>query len=143
MVRVTVQDSNKGKVKYRVRNPFRFKLAGCVLGGVDAIHMKPGTNVLYLGAASGTSVSYVSKVAGPDGVVYAMELSHRSARNVIKMAKIRMNVIPIATRASSLLAERRMLSSPRTSSRTRTRPSSNAATPSRPPSPRRPRALRG
>ena len=34
--------------------------------------------VLYLGAASGTSVSHVSDIVGPDGSVYAVEFSHRS-----------------------------------------------------------------
>ena len=53
------------KTEYRVWNPFRSKLAACVLGGVDAIHMPPGSKVLYLGAASGTSVSLVSDIVGP------------------------------------------------------------------------------
>ncbi|KDD74102.1 hypothetical protein H632_c1570p0, partial [Helicosporidium sp. ATCC 50920] len=46
------------KVEYRVWNPFRSKLAAAVLAGVDNIHIKPGARVLYLGAASGTSVSH-------------------------------------------------------------------------------------
>ena len=57
----------KTKVEYRVWNPFRSKLAAAILGGVDKIHMHPGTKVLYLGAASGTSVSHVSDVVGPVG----------------------------------------------------------------------------
>ena len=46
-------------------NPFRSKLAAAILGGVDKIHMKPGSKVLYLGAASGTTVSHVSDLVGP------------------------------------------------------------------------------
>ena len=34
------------------------------MGGVDKIHMKPGSKVLYLGAASGTTVSHVSDIVG-------------------------------------------------------------------------------
>jgi len=68
------------KVEYRVWNPFRSKLAAAVLGGVDAIHVVPGAKVLYLGAASGTSVSHVSDIVGPEGAVYAVEFSHRSGR---------------------------------------------------------------
>ncbi len=56
----------------------RSKLAASVLAGVDNIHIKPGLKVLYLGAASGTSVSHVSDIVGPDGAVYAVEYSHRS-----------------------------------------------------------------
>ena len=45
-------------------NPFRSKLAAGILGGLDDIFMKPGSKVLYLGAASGTSVSHVADVVG-------------------------------------------------------------------------------
>merc|ERR1719422_122250 len=83
------------KIEYRVWNPFRSKLAAAVLGGVDKIHMPPGTKVLYLGAASGTSVSHVSGIVGPEGMVFAVEFSHRSGRDLINMAKKRTNVVPI------------------------------------------------
>merc|ERR1712076_8671 len=86
----------KTKVEYRVWNPFRSKLAAAVLGGVDKIHMPPGTKVLYLGAASGTSVSHVSDIVGPEGMVYAVEISPRSGRDLINMAKKRTNIVPIA-----------------------------------------------
>lgn len=33
--------------------------------------------MLYLGGASGTSVSHVSDLVGPEGAVYAVEFSHR------------------------------------------------------------------
>ncbi|KAI3974673.1 hypothetical protein MKX01_004898, partial [Papaver californicum] len=55
----------------------------------------PGARVLYLGAASGTTVSHVSDLVGPTGVVYAVEFSHRSGRDLVNMAKKRTNVIPI------------------------------------------------
>ncbi|KAI3915039.1 hypothetical protein MKW92_010705 [Papaver armeniacum] len=47
------------KIEYRVWNPFRSKLAAAILGGVDNIWIVPGARVLYLGAASGTTVSHV------------------------------------------------------------------------------------
>lgn len=84
-----------GKIEYRVWNPFRSKLAAGVLGGMDKIFIVPGAKVLYLGAASGTSVSHVADIVGPEGVVYAVEFSPRSGRDLINMAKKRTNVIPI------------------------------------------------
>jgi len=57
--------------------------------------MKPGDKVLYLGAASGTSVSHVSDLVGETGCVYAVEFSHRSGRDLINVAKKRTNIIPI------------------------------------------------
>lgn len=83
------------KKEYRVWNPFRSKLAAAILGGVDKIHIGPGSKVLYLGAASGTTVSHVSDVVGPEGLVYAVEFSHRSGRDLINVAKKRTNIIPI------------------------------------------------
>ncbi|KAL8171520.1 hypothetical protein V2J09_023324 [Rumex salicifolius] len=93
--RVSVQNEDGTKVEYRVWNPFRSKLAAAILGGVDNIWIKPGSRVLYLGAASGTTVSHVSDLVGPDGLVYAVEFSHRSGRDLVNMAKKRTNVIPI------------------------------------------------
>ncbi|KAL1357623.1 hypothetical protein AAHE18_05G267200 [Arachis hypogaea] len=93
--RITVQKEDGTKDEYRVWNPFRSKLAAAILGGVDNIWIKPGARVLYLGAASGTTVSHVSDVVGPNGVVYAVEFSHRSGRDLVNMAKKRTNVIPI------------------------------------------------
>jgi len=88
-------DSTTTKTEYRVWNPFRSKLAAGILGGLEEIFIKPGAKVLYIGAASGTSVSHVADVVGPTGLVYAIEFSHRSGRDLINMAKKRTNVIPI------------------------------------------------
>merc|ERR1719422_997128 len=40
--RIAVEEE-AGKVEYRVWNPFRSKLAAAILGGVDKIHMPPGS----------------------------------------------------------------------------------------------------
>jgi len=83
------------KIEYRVWNPFRSKIAAAVLGGLEHLHIAPGKKVLYLGAASGTTVSHVADIVGPTGLVYAVEFSNRSGRDLINMAKKRTNVIPI------------------------------------------------
>ncbi|XP_067399070.1 rRNA 2'-O-methyltransferase fibrillarin [Emydura macquarii macquarii] len=92
--RISVEDGEL-KVEYRAWNPFRSKLAAAILGGIDQIHIKPGAKVLYLGAASGTTVSHVSDIVGPEGLVYAVEFSHRSGRDLINVAKKRTNIIPV------------------------------------------------
>eukprot|EP00438_Fugacium_kawagutii_P001063 Skav236086 [mRNA] locus=scaffold1166:51413:67706:+ [translate_table: standard] len=66
------------KIEYRVWNPFRSKLGAGIVGGIGACPVKPGAKVLYLG-----------------GVVYAVEFSHRSGRDLTNMAKRRPNVVPI------------------------------------------------
>ncbi|XP_030477959.2 uncharacterized protein LOC115695000 [Cannabis sativa] len=79
--RVSVQKEDGIKFVYRIWNPFRSKLVVVILGGVDAIWIKHGANVLYLGAASGTTVSH--------------EFSHKSGRDLVNLAKKRTNVFPI------------------------------------------------
>ncbi|KAF3913140.1 hypothetical protein AA313_de0202858 [Arthrobotrys entomopaga] len=98
------------KIEYRVWNPFRSKLAAGILGGLDEIFIKPGGKVLYLGAASGTSVSHVADIVGPTGCVYAVEFSHRSGRDLINMAKKRTNVIPIIEDARHPMKYRMLVS---------------------------------
>jgi rRNA 2'-O-methyltransferase fibrillarin len=64
--RVSIEGGEEGvKIEYRVWNPFRSKLAAGVLGGMENLFIEPGTKVLYLGAASGTSVSHVADIVGP------------------------------------------------------------------------------
>lgn len=64
--RISIDGAEEGtKVEYRVWNPFRSKLAAGVLGGMSEIFIAPGKKVLYLGAASGTSVSHVADIVGP------------------------------------------------------------------------------
>lgn len=92
--RITVEEENEKK-EYRAWNPFRSKLAAAVMGGIGEIHMKRGSRVLYLGAASGTTVSHVSDLIGPEGIVYAVEFSHRSGRDLLSVAQKRTNIVPI------------------------------------------------
>ncbi|KAL2258843.1 hypothetical protein VTK26DRAFT_7688 [Humicola hyalothermophila] len=113
--RISVENAAKGddsastKTEYRIWNPFRSKLAAGILGGLETIYMKPGSKVLYLGAASGTSVSHVADIVGPTGAVYAVEFSHRSGRDLINMATRRTNVIPIVEDARKPMAYRMLL----------------------------------
>uniref|UniRef100_A0A8C0NP57 Fibrillarin like 1 n=1 Tax=Canis lupus familiaris TaxID=9615 RepID=A0A8C0NP57_CANLF len=97
------------KQEYRAWNPFRSKLAAAILGGVDQIHIKPKSKVLYLGAASGTTVSHVSDIIGPDGLVYAVEFSHRAGRDLVNVAKKRTNIIPVLEDARHPLKYRMLI----------------------------------
>lgn len=92
--RISIEEG-ENKIEYRVWNPFRSKLGAAIMGGIDNIYMPVGSKVLYLGAASGTTVSHVSDLVGPEGLVYAVEFSHRSGRDLINVAKKRTNIIPI------------------------------------------------
>mmetsp|Transcript_6840 Transcript_6840/g.12383 ORF Transcript_6840/g.12383 Transcript_6840/m.12383 type:complete len:281 (+) Transcript_6840:1942-2784(+) len=93
--RVKGKDEAGEPIEYRVWNPYRSKIASSILGGVEDIGIVPGCKVLYLGGASGTTVSHVSDILGSEGAVYAVEFSHRSGRDLVNMAKKRPNVVPI------------------------------------------------
>jgi len=94
-VSVENKDDAGTKTEYRVWNPFRSKICAAIVRGIGNIYMKTGAKVLYIGAASGTTVSHVADLVGPTGCVYAVEFSKRSGRDLVNMAKKRTNVIPI------------------------------------------------
>ncbi|MGC8969366.1 MAG: fibrillarin-like rRNA/tRNA 2'-O-methyltransferase [Conexivisphaera sp.] len=83
-------------VEYRLWDPYRSKLAGAILKGLKGYPLGPGRRVLYLGASTGTTVSHVSDIVGEGGVVFAVEVSHRVAREMLeRVVRHRVNVIPI------------------------------------------------
>lgn len=82
--------------EYRLWDPFRSKLAGALKKGMRNMPIKNGTKVLYLGASTGTTVSHVSDIVGPSGIVFAVEPATRVARELIEnVAAKRKNVMPI------------------------------------------------
>ena len=85
---------------YRLWDPFRSKLAALLLKSKGrALRLKRDAKVLYLGAATGTTVSHVSDIAA-DGLVYAVEFSPRSMRDLIRLCERRENIIPILADAA-------------------------------------------
>ncbi|WP_407355335.1 fibrillarin-like rRNA/tRNA 2'-O-methyltransferase [Methanolobus sp. WCC5] len=92
--RLIVEDD----VEYRQWDPGRSKLGAMVLKNFD-IPIEPDSTVLYLGAASGTTVSHVSDIL-MDGLVYAVEFSPRTMRDLIQLCDQRPNIIPILADAN-------------------------------------------
>ncbi|MEM4648791.1 MAG: fibrillarin-like rRNA/tRNA 2'-O-methyltransferase [Nitrososphaerota archaeon] len=92
-----------GEKLYRIRGeeyrswiPYRSKLAAAIMKGMENMFIKPGSRVLYLGTATGTTSSHVSDIIGERGVLYGVEFAARVMiqfkRNV---SDRRMNVTPI------------------------------------------------
>ncbi len=86
---------------YRLWDPFRSKLAVLLLKlkGRQSIELFSDSKVLYLGAATGTTVSHVSDILR-DGIVYAVEFSPRAMRDLLRLAESRKNIIPILADAA-------------------------------------------
>lgn len=82
-------------VEYRVWDAFRSKLAAAIIKGVRTVPIKLGYQVLYLGAASGTTPSHVSDIVGEAGHVYCVEFAARSIRDLVEnVCVFRLNMSP-------------------------------------------------
>jgi fibrillarin-like pre-rRNA processing protein len=81
--------------EFREWDPTRSKLAAAILNGLTQMPIKPGSKVLYLGASTGTTVSHVADIVGPNGIVYALEFSERVFRSLLQLAIRRQNIVPL------------------------------------------------
>lgn len=97
--------SNEDK-EYRSWNPYRSKLAAAILNGLKEMHIKKGSQVLYLGAATGTTASHVSDIVDTKGEVYCIEISERNMRELLKVCEKRSNMLPILQDARNVDAYR-------------------------------------
>ena len=77
--------------EWRAWEPDRSKLGAMFELGVDT-GLEGGETVLYLGAASGTTVSHVADFAGP---TYAVEFAARPARDLLSAAQSRPRLFPL------------------------------------------------
>jgi len=85
-----------GENEYRTWDAYRSKLSAAILRHLDTLPIRPGTSVLYLGSASGTTASHVSDIIDEAGRVYCVEFAQRSMRELIDtLCEHRTNVYPI------------------------------------------------
>lgn len=80
--------------EYREWTPDRSKLGAYIRKGGSFFPFKPDSQVLYLGASSGTTPSHVSDLV-PKGRVYAVEISPRMFRDLVGVCESRPNMVPI------------------------------------------------
>ena len=81
-------------VEYRNWNPYRSKPAAAIKNGLRNFPLGGGSKILYLGAATGTTVSHFSDIA-EKGEVYAVEISAHSMKKLLALCEKRENIIPI------------------------------------------------
>jgi fibrillarin-like pre-rRNA processing protein len=86
-------------VQYRAWDPGRSKLAALILLGGKDLGLGKSSKVLYLGAASGTTASHVADITS-SGVVFCVEVSQRSFRDLVGVCEKRKNMMPIMADAS-------------------------------------------
>jgi len=81
----------EGKKLYRRWDPARSKLAAAMYLGLENFKFKDSA-ILYLGAATGTTVSHISDISH---IVWAVEISPISMESLVSLAERRRNIIPI------------------------------------------------
>jgi fibrillarin-like pre-rRNA processing protein len=81
--------------EYRFWDPYRSKLGAAIMLGLKELPIKSGANILYLGAANGTTPSHMSDIVGPEGLVYCVEFAPRSMRDLIPVCEKKNNMLPI------------------------------------------------
>ncbi|MFW5746321.1 MAG: fibrillarin-like rRNA/tRNA 2'-O-methyltransferase [Nanoarchaeota archaeon] len=94
--RIIMQDGSA----YRMWDPSRSKLGAAVRLGISQVGIKPGSSVLYLGCASGTTVSHVADMVGNEGRVYGLDLSPEVMRQFFRVVDQWQNVAPLVYSAS-------------------------------------------
>jgi fibrillarin-like pre-rRNA processing protein len=85
--------------EFREWIPSRSKLAAMFLKG-HIVDIKPNWKVLYLGAASGTTVSHLADIVD-EGIIYAVEYSAKPFAKFLQLAEERRNIIPLLEDAST------------------------------------------
>ncbi len=87
--------------EYRIWDLYRSKLAGALKKGLEGLEIAPGSKVLYLGAATGTTPSHVADIVGANGELYCVEFAQRSMRELIQVCEKRPNMMPIHADANN------------------------------------------
>lgn len=84
----------QGDAEYRQWDPRRSKLAAFLKRGAAIFPFGRGTDVLYLGAAQGTTVSHLADIC-LEGMIYAVEISRRAFQKLLDLSERRQNLMPI------------------------------------------------
>jgi fibrillarin-like pre-rRNA processing protein len=66
------------------------------MNGLEVFPFQNKSTVLYLGVSTGTTISHISDIVGPNGIIFGIEHASRVARDFLdRVATYRKNIIPI------------------------------------------------
>jgi len=82
-------------IEFRGWDPYHSKPAAAIIKGLKVFPIKEKDKILYLGISSGATASFFSDIIGPDGIIYGVEVSERSIRDLNPVAEKRKNIVPI------------------------------------------------
>lgn len=86
--------------EYVFWEPKTSKLSAALHKGLKETHLKQKNIVLYLGASTGTTVTHISNIVGNEGMIFAIEISPTTCRELVFLAEERKNIAPILADAN-------------------------------------------
>jgi len=89
-------------VEYREWDAYGSKLASVILNGCRNLFLRKDDIVLYLGSATGTTVSHVSDIVGKGGFVFAVDVAPRVMRDLLFNCETRKNISAILADANHI-----------------------------------------
>ena len=93
---------SQDNLEYREWDASKSKLASTILKGSPNIGIRKDDFVLYLGAASGTTVSHVSDIIGEKGLIFAVDIAPKVMRDLVFLSYERPNLIPILSDSNKI-----------------------------------------
>lgn len=90
----------KNNQGYLLWEPKTSKLSAALHKDLKETHLKQKNIVLYLGASTGTTVTHVSNIIGNEGMIFAIEISPTTCRELVFLAEERKNIAPILADAN-------------------------------------------
>ncbi|MBS3133150.1 fibrillarin-like rRNA/tRNA 2'-O-methyltransferase [Candidatus Woesearchaeota archaeon] len=84
---------------YREWDVRRSKLSAAIAKGAKSIEISKNGKILYLGAAHGYTVSFLSQICDA-GKIFSVEFAPRVARELVMLAGKRKNILPIVADAN-------------------------------------------
>lgn len=92
----------EGQREFRLWSHHRSKLAAAIVKEVPEIFIRRGVRVLYLGSATGTTVSHVSDIVKAEGIIYGVDFSPKVMQQfIVNVCERRSNVVPILADANN------------------------------------------
>ncbi|HLC45759.1 MAG TPA: fibrillarin-like rRNA/tRNA 2'-O-methyltransferase [archaeon] len=86
--------------EFRAWEPNRSKLGAAIMKGLKELPIKPGSRVLYLGVAEGTTASHVSDIVGSKGIVFGVDVAPKVMRKLMEVCEVRTNLLPLLADAN-------------------------------------------
>src|SRR3989338_2485314 len=86
--------------EYREFEFTRSKLAAVIAKGATNIGIRKSDTILYLGASHGYTISFLSDIVGPEGLIFGIDPAPRVMRDLVFLAQDRKNIVPLLVDAN-------------------------------------------